>query len=355
MRKPTLQDVARAAGVSYSTADRVLNARGGVAQKSVVRVQNAIETLGYERDLHAANLSRGRIYQFRFVLPKADHSFFRALRAAVDQQQALRRADRILISVAEVPALDPEALAAALEADDIDCDCIAVVATEAPRITAAIAALQQRRIAVVTLVSDAAPEARLAYVGINNVMAGATSGRLMRVAHFARPGCILPVLGSLSARDHRERLEGVASVLSQEASALRMLDAVAVNDRPDLMRSRVNQALSDHPDITGIYSIGAGNRGLIDVLQSRAGPRPFVVAHELTPTTRAGLEQGLVDAVIDQKPAQEVALAVDVMKAIADGRDWHDPTRDITPTIFLRDNLPTLNNDAEPDSEGTMQ
>jgi len=193
---------------------------------------------------------------------------------------------------------------------------------------------------VVTLVGDAAPETRTAYVGIDNVMAGRTAGRLLRIAHGARPGLILPVLGALSARDHRERLEGATAVLTGEAPGLPMLEALSVDDRPDLMRARVGQALAEHPGISGIYSIGAGNRGLIETLQARHGPRPFVVTHELTQTTRAGLEAGLVDAVIDQKPAQEVALAIDVMKAIADGRDWTDPTRDITPTIFLQDNLP---------------
>jgi LacI family transcriptional regulator len=342
MRKPTLHDVARAAGVSYSTADRVLNARGGVAKKSMDRVLSAIASLGYERDLHAANLSRGRIYRFHFLLPKADHSFFRALRAALDREQALRKADRILISITEIPALDPEALAVALESSEIDCDCLAVVATEAPRITAAINALHERGIAVVTLVGDAASESRTAYVGIDNVMAGRTAGRLLRLAHVARSGCILPVLGSLSARDHRDRLDGANAVLSGEAPALRVLPALSVEDRPEQMRAQVSRALADHPDITGIYSIGAGNRGLIEVLEGLPDLRPFVVTHELTPTTRVGLEGGLVDAVIDQKPAQEVALALDVMKAIADGRDWYDPSCDIIPTIFLRDNLPAM-------------
>ena len=54
-----------------------------------------------------------------------------------------------------------------------------------------------------------------------------------------------------------------------------------------------------------------------------------------------------VDAVIDQKPAQEVALAIDVMKAIVAGRDWPDPARDITPTIYLKDNLPVTGSAGE--------
>lgn len=340
MRKPTLQDVAGVAGVSYSTADRVLNMRGGVAQKSVDRVQAAIQSLGYERDLHAANLSRRRMYRFCFVLPKADHSFFHALRDAVDREQVLRKTDRIVISVIEIPALDADALAEVLEGKKITCDCLAVVAIEAPRVTAAVAALRNRGVAVVTLVSDAAPEARAAYVGIDNVVAGRTAGRLLRIANAARQGAILPVLGSMHARDHRERLEGAVAVLTKELPAMRLLPALAVEDKPDLMRARAGSALASNPDIAGIYSIGAGNRGLIDLLQELPTPRPFVVLHELTPISRSGLERGLVDAVIDQKPAQEVARAIDVMKAIADDREWHDPAHDITPTIFLKDNLP---------------
>lgn len=340
MRKPTLQDVAHVAGVSYATADRVVNVRGGVAQKSVDRVHAAIRSLGYTRDLHAANLSRRRMYRFCFVLPKADHSFFHALRASVDREQILRQSDRILISVIEVPALDSDAVAEVLEDPEIDCDCLAVVSVEAPRLTAAMAGLRNRGIAVVTLVGDAAPDVRAAYVGIDNVIAGRTAGRLLRIANSARGGLILPVLGSIQARDHRERLEGATAVLTQEAPAMRLLPALSVEDRPDLMRTLAGKALSETPEITGIYSIGGGNRGLLDLLQDMPGLRPFVVLHELTPTSRTGLEQGLVDAVIDQKPAQEVALAIDVMKAIADDRAWRDPARDISPTIFLKDNLP---------------
>ena len=130
-------------------------------------------------------------------------------------------------------------------------------------------------------------------------------------------------------------------MLTGEAPGLPMLEALSVDDRPDLMRARVGQALAEHPGISGIYSIGAGNRGLIETLQARHGPAPLRGdARVDSDNARRGLEAGLVDAVIDQKPAQEVALAIDVMKAIADGRDWTDPTRDITPTIFLQDNLP---------------
>lgn len=354
MRKPTLQDVARAAGVSYATADRVLNARGLVAEKSQRRVLQAIDELGYERDLHAANLSRSRVYRFCFVLPQGDHSFFRFLREAVVAEQVRRKFDRISADVVEFPAFDGDALADVLDGLQPGYDCVGIVAAETSRATDAIAALVRSGVPVVTLVGDAAPQSRTAYVGIDNLMAGATVGRLFRLAHRSQTersqteriqtGRILPVLGAFGSRDHRERLEGALRVLGEPGSGLEVLDAIAIHDRPETMFDLVSEAISQR-EITGIYSIGAGNRGLIRVLEGLADTRPFVVMHELTPTTRDGLERDLVDAVIDQKPAQEVALAMDVMKTIADAQDLPGATRHITPTIYLKDNLPVAGNE----------
>ena len=51
MASPTLSDVAHAAGVSYATADRVINNRGNVAAKSIAKVHEAVATLGYVRNI----------------------------------------------------------------------------------------------------------------------------------------------------------------------------------------------------------------------------------------------------------------------------------------------------------------
>lgn len=339
MAKPTLHDVARAAGVSYATADRVLNARGGVAEKSAMRVRQAIDALGYQRDLHAANLSRQRTYRFRFLLPHGDHGFFIALREALAAERAARAIDRIAIEWRELPALDSDALAGELERTEPgSCDCLALVGVETPRVAEAIARLAGQGLPVITLVADAAPGARAAYVGIDNMVAGRTAGRLVRLAHGGRPGRILPIIGAQTSRDHRDRLEGMRAVLAEPGAALELLPPVEVQDRTERMRERVGAVLAATPGITGIYSIGAGNRALFSLLEEGASPRPFVLVHELTPHARRALEQALVDAVIDQRPRREIAMALDVMRAIADGT--MPPASCITPAIYLKDNLP---------------
>jgi LacI family transcriptional regulator len=323
MGNPTLHDVARAAGVSYSTADRVLNGRGGVAVKSIERVRQAIEDLGYRRDMTAANLSRRRSYRFAACVPQGDHGFFSSIRRAFLAEAEARAGQRVTIDLFDGPAASlPD-----------DCDCAVVVGAGMDRLAPVMSRLAAGNVPVVALVSDI-PGPRRAYIGIDNIVAGRTAGRLHRIAHRGRAARVLPVLGSAALRDHSDRLAGVAQALGRGA----LLPPIEVEDCAERMRDLLGRALRDDPQITGIYSIGAGNRGLIPLMRSLGSSRPFVVMHELTPHSRAALQDDLIDVVIDQKPAEEVASALDAMKAIADGET--PPGVTITPAIFFKENLP---------------
>ena len=57
MTKVTIQDVARVAGVSVATVDRVLNRRPGVRAVTVTKVEGAIRELNYQPDRIAARLT----------------------------------------------------------------------------------------------------------------------------------------------------------------------------------------------------------------------------------------------------------------------------------------------------------
>ena len=57
VNKPTVNDIARVAGVSLATVDRVLNERPGVRAVTIQKVHEAIEELSYVRDTAAANLA----------------------------------------------------------------------------------------------------------------------------------------------------------------------------------------------------------------------------------------------------------------------------------------------------------
>ncbi|WP_295313426.1 LacI family DNA-binding transcriptional regulator [Roseobacter sp.] len=340
--KPTVNDIARVAEVSLATVDRVLNERPGVRKITVEKVNKAIADLGYVRDTAAANLARGRVYRFLFILPATDNEFLSLLEKHIVGQSFGLRRDRTQISLIRVPAFDPMALAEAINSVDTSgLDGVAVFGPETPSVRDSIGRLRRAGVAVVSLVSDIPSSDRNTYVGVDNIAAGRTAGRLMGRFLSPRTGNVLVLTGSMLARDHLERRLGFDEVMSRDFPHLTVLASLEGRDDPDLIERLLPDALARTPDIVGIYSSAAGNAGLIRHLQRNApDPAPVIVAHELTPLSRAALGSGIFDAVISQDAGHLVRSAIRIMRAATDNTPIDTAQERIRIDIYLKDNLP---------------
>lgn len=75
-RRPTIEDVARAAGVSRSTVSRVLNGGRYVRPEAITKVNVAMGTLGYSVNQAARNLASGRTGSVAFVISEQHEHLF---------------------------------------------------------------------------------------------------------------------------------------------------------------------------------------------------------------------------------------------------------------------------------------
>lgn len=342
MGKPTVHDIAREAGVSLATVDRVLNARSGVRTQTVERVQGAIRKLGFVRDMSAANLARSREYTFAFVLPDSPSQFVSTLRAALRDVAETQIADRTTLRVIPAATHDPHAMVQVLAAiDPRRCDGVAIMAPETPQLRDQVARLKAAGLAVVALVSDQPNSERDHFVGINNTAAGRTAGVLMGRFLPQNKGKVLAVAASMLARDSIERRGGFGAVLAADFPAVTVLPSVEAHDDPDRMDRVLRSAFAAHPDIVGIYALASGNQALLKSLAGIGRANDLVViVHELTPVTRAALETGQVAAVITQDVGHLVRSALRVLRARSDGQDIVPAQERIRIEIMLRENLP---------------
>lgn len=340
--KPTVHDIAAEAGVSLATVDRVLNDRPGVRAPTRERVRAAIAKLGFVRDVAAANLAKSRVYPLTFILPNNDNSFMQALRAEVEAARLRGPTERTAISVVTVPAFDIDSLVAALQSPDAEKPAgIAVVAVDAAPVRAAVDRLEEDGIPVVTLVSDLADSRRTHFAGVDNEAAGRTAAALMGRFLHGEKGELAVIAGSLTVRDHRQRLEGFLAGLKADYPDLAVLPVVEGYDEPSKVHEKISALFRHKPNLLGIYSLGAGNRGLIRALRERQPKRRLpVIVHELTKHTRAALTDGLIDIVLNQDAGHEVRSAIRVLKARADGQGVIAAQERIRLDIFLKDNLP---------------
>jgi LacI family transcriptional regulator len=341
-KRATVHDLAKHAGVSLATIDRVLNKRPGVRQATTEKVEAAIRQLNFSRDVGASLMARARDVRVTFIFPDGNNNFMRNLIATLEQQIKQWSGKRLTISIIRSPALNDQALVKILT--DIapkNSDCLVMVGTNTQAVRDAIDHVVKREVPVVTLVSDLPSSNRHSFVGIDNYAAGRTAGSLMG-RFFERKTKIGLLLGSHTLRDHQQRLAGFQHVIQEEFTHLQLIDPIEGHDRAADTERAVLDLLHMHPDLSGIYSMGAGNSGLIAALAQRAGKNKIrVIAHELTEVTRDALIAGSIDIVLDQNPEHEIRAALEIAQNLgaAKGSVPQIAPDPILINIFLRDNL----------------
>lgn len=341
MGRPTVHDIAKEAGVSLASVDRVLNARAGVRETTATKVRDAVKRLGYMRDTSAANLARQRQYNFAFILPEGPSQYLATLREALSEAYASNLADRVQLKILTAPANDPHAVVNVLQSLKPErLDGVAITAPETPQVRDAVDRLKEAGLAVVTLLSDQPNSQRDHFIGINNNAAGRTAALLMG-RFVKRQGEILAVSNTMRSRDSLERRLGFDAVMTSDFPDLTVLPSVESFDDPLRMESIVGKMLADRPGIVGIYSMGFGNNPLLSALR-RSGRLDdlVVIAHELTPTARQALIDDEISAVIAQNVGHLVRSALRTLRSLSDGLPIFDAQERIRIDVILRENLP---------------
>lgn len=332
--RATLTDVAREAGVSSATVDRVLNNRPGVRERTRVAVVETARRLGYLPD--DATVASGSI-RLDFVLPEGTNSFIRMLGAQIALQGAAR--PELEVRVTSIEGFNPDTLAETLSGLRGESDGIGLIALDHPAVREAMRVLAADGVPLVTLATDVLHVPRTAYVGIDNRQAGRLAGYVLGRLIGARPAKVGMFAGSLSYRGHQEREMGFRHVVAEEFPALEIVELREVLDDRERAYCEATALLDRHPDLAGIYNIGAGNPGIARALRERGRSKEVIfLGHELTEGSKPLLLDGTLDGIIDQNPRVEAREALNVLTHAARRQRYeaHPPRLH----LILKENIP---------------
>lgn len=342
--KVTIADLAKEAGVSTATVDRVINGRPGVKDRTKGRVIAVARRLGYieEPDQPQPSQRSTRRATFDFVLPAGTNTYMDGLAKAL----ALGDPDSpdVVTRVHRIEGFRPEIVSQGLAEIGRSSAGIGVVAIDHPLVRETMRELTGAGITVVTLVSDIPTVDRFDYIGIDNRAAGRLAGFLMGrflagQASEARAEVGL-LAGSLHYRGHQEREMGFRHVLAEEFPSLNVVAIREDQDDTEHAYRETGALLRDYPGLCGVYNAGAGNRGLSRALEESGRAREVVaIGHELTPFTRRSLISGTMDAVIDQNPRAEALAAIRSLALAKSGAGRPRPVA-MPITAYFRENLP---------------
>lgn len=320
-RKPTMKELVTATQLSRATIDRVLNNRPGVKARTVETVQRAYSSLlvaaadevSSERSLHSEKFAA------RFgVVVQAGAEYNESVQSAADRIQDKLGNQGITLDLVSCSDVDDEAVVQLLIKQAEHTDGLAVVAKNTPVINAAVQKLRQQGKHIVALVSDLDPEARDAYVGINNRAAGQAAGFILG-RHLQREEnpCVAVIVGTLSYSCHDDREIGFRAQIRKTLPSVQVLEVVSGNDNTEQTYHAAKELFSKATNLCAVYNVAGGNAGLASALDEYAGlVRPVVVTHEVNNVTEKLIREEKIDYILTQDISQLLTVTAEKLTAL---------------------------------------
>lgn len=300
MRRPTIPDLAEAAGVSVATVNRVLSGAANVRLAMRERVQAAAEEIGFYGlgSIQARVAAARPRLRFGVLLLQPHRPFYQNVARALETAAAEATGAEVDLRIEFLEDLSPQNTAARALALAADCQALCITSAVHPVVTAALEGIQAQGIPVFALISQLTATGQMPYVGLDNWKVGRTSA--WTFANICKaPGKIGIFLGNPRYRNQEMNEAGFRSYFREHAPDFTLLEPVSTFESAAVAQEMTERLLADHPDLAGLYISGGGISGVLSALRAsgRAGSM-VVVGYDLMDVTRAALLDGSLSLVI---------------------------------------------------------
>jgi DNA-binding LacI/PurR family transcriptional regulator len=208
-KKITILDIAKQAGVSYQTVSRVLNKQDGVSADTRVRIQEIIETSGYQPNAAARSLVSSRTHTLGLITGDFSDYFFTQVIIGAEQE-ARKHGYFLMLGSTERNLSDEPVYLQLLAQQRVEGILFARPSTELETTDPPLRKLLKSSIPVVTT-AYYLPGESLSIVDIDNFEGGQQATRCLTAAGHT---CIAMITGPTGWRSVDERSAGYAAVLA---------------------------------------------------------------------------------------------------------------------------------------------
>ncbi len=315
MRRPTIPDLAEAAGVSIATVNRVLSGAVNVRLATRERVQQAAEEMGFYGvgSIQARVAAARPRLRFGVLLLQPHRPFYQNVARALKDAAAGTVGVEVELRIDFLEDLSPQNIAARALDMASSCDAVCVTVAVHPVVTQALETIQEQGIPVFALISQISVTGQISYIGLDNWKVGRTSA--WTFANICKsPGKIGILMGNPRYRNQEMNEAGFRSYFREHAPNFTLLEPISTFESAAVAQEMTEKLLADHPDLAGLYISGGGISGALAALRAsgRVGSI-VVVGYDLTDVTRAALLDGAMTLVISHPLARLAREAIDGM------------------------------------------
>lgn len=337
----TIADVAKHAGVSTATVDRVINRRRPVRLETTEAVEEAARALGFYATslIKIRTASRARTLKIGFILQKRGKSFYRKLGASLETAANSLTEFNASCEIEFVDELSPSGIVEAMRRLSEDVESMAVVALDHPHVIDEVRRLKTAGIPTWALLSGISSPEIAGFIGVDGRKAGRTAAwALERCA--PKGSAIGTIIGSHRYSGHEDREGGLRSYFRERSAGFELIQSLTYLDDDQGAYESTLELLSNRPDLGGLYVIGGGAGGAVRAFREEGvGNKIALVCHELISETRNGLIDGVVDLVLDS-PVEAIADAAVGLLASPSAAERAETRSAIIPfNIYVSENI----------------
>jgi len=338
----TVKEIARLAGVSIGTVDRVLHGRGRVSPETKARIEDIIKKSGFTPNPIARGLKRSRPFTFVALLPNREQDSgywgqgYRGIQSAADELAPLG----IKTIIIEYDRYNPASFHEGVkEFSEIHCDGL-LLPPIMPEESKAFVESIQGKIPYIYYDADLPGTEPLCVIGQDAFRGGKLAGRLAKLLSCGKDGSFGVLVAHQEDYHILRRRDGFYEYAQQQG--LRVFQQQGVDlEHPEAAKKLIANLLDAHDDLLGVFVTSASAHRIAEAAFELRKTNDFIIiGYDLVPENHRLLQDRHIDAIISQRPETQARRGLlHLYRAIVLGNPI--PKREEVPLdVYLPENVP---------------
>lgn len=318
----TIKDIARMAGVSAGTVDRVLHNRGDVSPKSKAKVQKVLDEIHYQPNVFAIGLAAKKKYSFICLIPYyIGHDYWHSVVGGIERARQELRPFNVSVDYLYYHHGDEESYREACEAiKNSKVDAVLIAPNFREETLALTACLQENKIAYAFIDFNMEEAEALTYIGQDSYKSGYIAAKILMRNYSVGEGQELVLFLSNNKDNPAEiqmqcRLKGFMNYINEEYNNLTIHEVVLNKSNQESNRQVLDDFFQAHPAAvlgvvfnSRVYQLG-------EYLHHTGRSMKGLIGYDLLKANVELLKSGDVHYLIGQRPGLQGYCGV---KALCD-------------------------------------
>lgn len=316
----TIKDIARMAGVSAGTVDRVLHNRGDVSEKSREKVQKVLDEINYQPNVFAIGLAAKKKYTITCMIPYyIEHDYWHSVAVGIERARQELRPFNVSVDYLYYTHGDRQSYQLACQnLEYSDADALLLAPNFKEDTLPMLERLREKSIPFAFIDFDIEEAQALTYIGQDSYKSGYIAAKIL-MRNYSQGQEIALFLSNNKENpaemQMQRRLEGFMSYLSEEYKDTITYDVVLNKNHSEQNEEILNAFFREHPKATlgGVFNSRVYQVG--HYLRKNGISMKGLIGYDLLRDNVELLKSGEVTYLIGQRPGLQGYCGV---KALCD-------------------------------------